>query len=87
MSSVDITKNFATSFKQATDGMSAYVYSNSIRFIAMMFVILAVIFCINHFMSVFKEQDDFLTLLGSRLVRLVLAFCCFILLLTVKGDK
>jgi len=33
-----------------------------------------------------KEQEGFLVLLGSRLIRIVLGFCLFILILIVKGS-
>lgn len=87
MSKVDIAKTFALSFKQATGDTAASVYSACIRFIAIMLVIIAVIWCINYFMgNTEKEQEGFLVVLGSRLIRIVLGFCFFILILIVKGS-
>ncbi|HBD7114608.1 hypothetical protein SC943_04545 [Legionella pneumophila serogroup 1] len=87
MSKVDIAKTFAASFKQAAGDTAASAYSGCIRFIAIMLVIIAVMWCINHFMGhTEKEQEGFLILLGSRLIRIVLGFCLFILILIVKGS-
>lgn len=87
MSKVDIAKTFAASFKQAAGNTAASAYSGCIRFIAIMLVIIAVMWCINHFMGqTEKEQEGFLILLGSRLIRIVLGFCLFILILIVKGN-
>ena len=87
MSKVDIAKTFATSFKQAAGDTAASTYSSSIRFVAIMLVIIGLIWCINLFMgNVEKEQEGFLILLGSRLIRIVLGFCLFILILIVKGN-
>ena len=87
MSKSDIAKLFAESFRQATDGMTASVFSGSVRFIAMMLVIIGMMWCINHFMSVEeKGHDSFLIRLGSRLVRLTVGLCLFILMLMVKGN-
>ncbi|HAT8966752.1 TPA: hypothetical protein ACT9LO_002527 [Legionella pneumophila] len=87
MSKVDIAKTFAASFKQAAGDTAASAYSGCIRFIAIMLVIIAVMWCINHFMShTEKEQEGFLVLLGSRLIRIILGFCLFILILIVKGS-
>ncbi len=86
MSKVNIATTFATSFKQAA-GTAAGVYSSCIRFIAIMMVIIAIIWCINHFMgNAEKEQEGFLIVLGSRLARIVLGLCLFILTLIVKGN-
>ncbi|HFL2715774.1 TPA: hypothetical protein ACGWTM_002962 [Legionella pneumophila] len=86
MTKVDIAKTFATSFKQAAD-TTASTYSGYIRFVAIMLVIIGIIWCINNFMgNTEKEQEGFLILLGSRLIRVVLGFCLFILILIVKGN-
>ncbi|WP_133130231.1 hypothetical protein [Legionella yabuuchiae] len=86
MSKDQIAKLFATSFQQSSQGISVSVFSNSIRFIAITLVILAVMWSVNHFMSLDeKEQDGFLNRLGSRLIRLVIGLMVFILLLTVRG--
>lgn len=87
MSKVDIAKTFAASFKQAAGNTAPAVYSNCIRFIAIMTVIIAMIWCINHFMdNAEREQDGFLIRLGSRSIRIVMGLCLFILGLIVKGN-
>lgn len=85
MNKIDIAKTFATSFKQAAGDTPASAFSGCIRFIAILLVIIALMWCINHFMGqTEKEQDGFLILLGSRLIRIVFGFCLFILILIVK---
>ncbi|ASQ47021.1 hypothetical protein [Legionella clemsonensis] len=87
MSKVDIAKTFASSFKQAAGDTTVSAFSGSIRFVAIMLVIIGLIWCINQFMgNTEKEQEGFLILLGSRLIRIVLGFCLFILILIVKGN-
>ncbi|HAU1579517.1 TPA: hypothetical protein JBJ09_06330 [Legionella pneumophila] len=87
MSKVDIAKTFASSFKQAAGDTTASAFSGSILFVAIMLVIIGLIWCINQFMgNTEKEQEGFLILLGSRLIRIVLGFCLFILILIVKGN-
>ena len=87
MSKVDIAKNFAASFKQAAGDTAASVYSGLIRFMAIMLVIIGLMWCVNQFMGhAEKGQEGFLILLGSRLIRIVLGFCLFILILIVKGN-
>ncbi len=84
---MDIAKTFAVSFKQAAGDTAASAFSGSIRFVAIMLVIIGLIWCINQFMgNAEKEQEGFLILLGSRLIRIVLGFCLFILILIVKGN-
>ena len=86
MSKVDITKLFATSFKHA-DGIGAHVYSSYIRFTAIMMVIIAMICCINHFMGTEeKHHEEFFIRFGSRIIRIVIGLCLFILILIVKGN-
>ncbi|HDU7890490.1 hypothetical protein [Legionella pneumophila] len=87
MSKVDIAKTFASSFKQAAGDTTASAFAGSIRFVAIMLVIIGLIWCINQFMgNTEKEQEGFLILLGSRLIRIVLGFCLFILILIVKRN-
>jgi uncharacterized oligopeptide transporter (OPT) family protein len=87
MGKVDIAKTFAASFKQAAGNTAAGVYSSCIRFIAIMMVIIAMIWCINHFMgNEEREQDGFLIRLGSRSIRIVMGLCLFILTLIVRGN-
>jgi hypothetical protein len=78
MSKVDIAKTFAASFKQAAGDTAASAYSGCIRFIAIMMVIIAVMWCINHFMgSEEREQEGFLIRLGSRSASLWDFACLF----------
>ncbi|CZG20769.1 TPA: hypothetical protein NI876_000210 [Legionella pneumophila] len=85
MSKDEIAKMFATSFKQASNNISAQVFSGSIRFIAIALVILAVMWSVNHMMDAEeKQQHGYLLRLGSRLIRLVIGLMIFILVLFVK---
>lgn len=87
MGKIDIAKTFATSFSQATGTISAASYSGLIRFIAILMVIIAVMWSINHFMGAEeREQEGFLNRLGSRLIRIIIGLCLFILILIVKGN-
>ena len=86
MSKDEIARLFASSFQQAANNIPVSVFSSSIRFIAICFVVLAVMWSVNHFMDAEeKEQDGFLVRLGSRLIRLVIGLMVFILLLYVRG--
>ncbi len=74
--------NFARAFQEA-GGLSALSYSNFIRFLAVMLVIVAVLWSINHFLdSNAKASESFMVQLGSRVVRLVIGLTFFILFLT-----
>jgi len=87
MSKIDIAKTFAASFSQATGSVSASSYSGLIRFVAILLVIIAVMWSINHFMGAEeREQEGFLNRLGSRLIRIIIGLCLFILILIVKGN-
>jgi hypothetical protein len=87
MGKSEIAKHFAAHFSQAAGGISVKTYSSSIRFVAIMLVIIAVMWSINHFMgSEEREQEGFLIRMGSRLIRIVIGFCLFILCLIVKGN-
>ena len=87
MSKSDIAKQFAESFHQASGSISAATYSSCIRFIAIALVILATMWAVNHFMDKEERSDNaFLIHLGSRLIRIVLGLCLFILILIVKGS-
>ena len=87
MSKIDIAKTFAASFSQATGSVSASGYSGLIRFVAILLVIIAVMWSINHFMGAEeREQEGFLNRLGSRLIRIIIGLCLFILILIVKGN-
>ncbi|MFO8827578.1 hypothetical protein SC657_08510 [Legionella pneumophila] len=85
MSKDEIARMFATTFKQASNNISAHVFSSCIRFIAIALVILAVMWSVNHMMGAEeKQQQGYLLRLGSRLVRLVIGLMLFILVLFVK---
>ncbi|HAT9314930.1 TPA: hypothetical protein JBB95_03370 [Legionella pneumophila subsp. pneumophila] len=85
MSKDEIARMFSTTFKQASNNISAHVFSSSIRFIAIAMVILAVMWSVNHMMGdEEKQQQGYLVRLGSRLVRLVIGLTIFILVLFVK---
>ncbi|HAU0992137.1 TPA: hypothetical protein ACF2PS_000433 [Legionella pneumophila] len=85
MSKDEIARMFATTFKQASNNVSAQVFSGSIRFIAIALVILAVMWSVNHMMDAEeKQQHGYLLRLGSRLIRLVIGLMIFILVLFVK---
>jgi hypothetical protein len=87
MGKIDIAKTFATSFSQATGSIAAASYSGLIRFVAILVVIIAVMWSINHFMGAQeREQEGFLNRLGSRLIRIIIGLCLFILILIVKGN-
>ena len=80
--STSISKEFATAFREA-GGQSALAYCDLIRFIAVMFVILAVMWSVHHFLSAeAKESDGFMARLGSRGIRLAIGLMLFIIFLT-----
>lgn len=82
MNKSEMAQHFNRSFFEAS-GIKASVYSDSIRVIAIVFTLLAVMWCINHFMSMEERQHDtYLISLGSRIVKLVIGLMLFILLLT-----
>lgn len=87
MGKTDIARTFASSFTQAAGGISVKTFSGSIRFVAIMLVIIAVMWSINHFMDAEERaQDNFLLRMGSRLVRIVIGLCMFIFCLIVNGS-
>lgn len=82
----DISADFAKAFQEA-GGTNALSYNGLVRFMAIMFVILAVLWVIVHFMGEdAKASDLFLVTLGSRLVRLVIGLTLFIGLLMTGGS-
>lgn len=85
MNKDEIARMFATTFKQASNNISAHVFSSCIRFIAISLVILAVMWSVNHMMGTEeKQQQGYLLRLGSQLIRLVIGLMIFILVLFVK---
>lgn len=85
MSKDEIASLFSTTFKQASNNISAHVFCSSIRFLAIAMVILAVMWSVNHFMDAEeKDYNGYLIRLGSRLIRLVIGLTLFILILFVK---
>lgn len=84
MNKTEIARLFATSFQQASNNIAAQTFSNSIRFVAIALVILAVMWSVNHSLTAQeKYHPDYLQRLGSRLVRLVTGLMLFILILNV----
>lgn len=80
--STSIATDFTRAFHDAS-GQTAHQYSDFIRFVAVMCVILAIMWCIHHFLSLeAKESDGFMARLGSRTVRLSIALMLFIIFLT-----
>ena len=87
MNKGEIASQFAVSFKQASGDIAAKTYSSSLRFIAIMLVIITMMWAINQFMnSEEREHEGFLIRMGSRLIRMVVGVCLFILCLIVKGS-
>ena len=83
MTKTDITHYFKTSFYEASGHVNASVFSSTIRWLAVVLVILAVMWSINHFMrQEERHHDTYLISLGSRIVKLVIGLMLFILLLT-----
>ena len=80
--STSIASDFTRAFHEA-GGQYAVQYCDLIRFIALMFVVLASMWSIHHFLSSeAKESDGFMVRLGTRTVRLAIALALFILFLT-----
>lgn len=87
MGQTDIARQFTESFQYASGGLSVSTYSSCIRFIAVMLMIIAVMWSVNHFLNTDeRHHEGFLINMGSRLIRLVIGFCVFILCLIVKGS-
>ena len=83
MTKNEIAHLFAVSFREASGNINASVFSNSIRVIAIVLVILAVMWSINHFLGQEERgHDTYLVNLGFRIVKLVIGLMLFILLLT-----
>lgn len=79
-----LTSLFATSFKQASNNLEVSTFSHCIRFVAVSFVILAVMWSVNHFMGAEqKEHEHYLLHLGSRLVRLTIGLILLIIILII----
>lgn len=86
MTKYEIAHHFKRSFYEASGYIGVEVYSNAIRWLAIVLVILAVMWSINHFMQFeTKANDAYLIDFGARLVKLVVALMLFILLLTTQG--
>lgn len=67
--------------------MPALSINGLVRFAAIMFVILAILWCLVHFMGDEpKSSELFLVVLGSRMARLVVGLTIFISLLMTGGS-
>lgn len=79
----DLAKMFAASFKQA-GGYSPAVYSNLIRFLAVMVVLFAIAFTINAFLSdEAKSSESYIAKLGIRGFLAITGLIFFLICLTV----
>jgi len=83
MTKNEIAHHFAISFREASGNINASVFSSSIRMIAIVLTVLAVMWSINHFLGQEERcHDTYLVNLGFRIVKLVIGLMLFILLLT-----
>lgn len=79
---MDVGGQFVAAFNEA-GGQSALSYSNFIRFIALMCVLLSTLWSIYHFMTPdARESENFLVDASFRLVRIAIGITLFILLIT-----
>jgi hypothetical protein len=86
MTTPDITHYFNVSFYEASGHLSTDLFSSTIRWLAIVLVILATMWSINHFMSMeSRAHDTYLVDFGTRIVKLVIGLTFFILLLTTQG--
>ena len=77
----EISSAFASAFQEA-GGQSAHLYSELIRFTALMFVVLGVLWCLQGFLDAnARTSDAFMVQVGSRLVKVVIGLMLFILLM------
>ncbi len=77
----EISSAFASAFQEA-GGQSAHLYSELIRFTALMFVVLGILWCLHGFLDAdARSSDAFMVQIGSRLVKLVIGLMVFILLM------
>jgi flagellar biogenesis protein FliO len=82
---LSIAHEFSKAFQEA-GGQAAVSYCDLIRFIAVMFIILAVMWSLHHFLSSeAKESEGFMERFGSRVVRLSIGLTLFIIFLTTRG--
>ena len=76
------SSDFTRAFQEA-GGQSVHLYSDLIRFMAVMFVILGVMWCLCHFLdAVSKSSDEFMAQTGVRVVKLAVGLTLFILFLS-----
>ncbi len=87
MTKTDITHYFNLSFYEASGHLQTSLFSSTIRWLAIVLVILAIMWSINHFMQFESRTDTYLVEFGARLVKLVIALTFFILLLTIQGKS
>lgn len=85
-SSKAIEQAFVSSFTQANNNISPYVLANSLRVLAVVLTILAVMWTIVHFMAMEERMHaDFMTRLGGRLIKLITALSVFIIIIASGG--
>ena len=77
----EISNAFSNAFQEA-GGQSVHLYSELIRFTALMFVVLGVLWCLQGFLDAnARASDAFMVQVGSRLVKVVIGLMMFILLM------
>lgn len=81
--SKQMASDFSKAFQEA-GGFGALSYSNLVRFIAVMSIIMAVLWSMNHFMSEeAKRSESFMVQMGTRVVRLAVGLILSIIFLTI----
>lgn len=86
MNKTEITHYFKTSFYEASGHVHASVFSSTIRWLAVVLLVLSVMWSINHFLDAeARAHESYLVDFGARLVKLVIGLMLFILLLTTQG--
>lgn len=77
-----LSASFARAFQEA-GGYSPHTYSELVRFIAVMAVVIAVMGCLRGFLDErAKASEEFMVQTASRLVKIAIGLTIFILFLT-----
>lgn len=80
---MNIEQQFNQAFHEA-GGIKVGVYAHSLRFFCVMFLIIGVIWALGNFLSdESKNSEQFMVVMVSRLVRMLIGFVFFLLLVTV----